>query len=197
MGAVRPERLSDDTHEDDDWPRELRFLLERYPRATWPLATSPSVSFWLDVHDRLRHACAGLDLAADDYGHQRITAAQLAVIAPPRLRGLIASVYSHHKIEDIQYFPAFRRQEPRLATGFDRLEREHAELALEVDATVKALGELRAAAERPADSSAASAAAMAAERYLAASHSLCDHLRRHLTAEEALVVPILLDYVEH
>jgi hypothetical protein len=189
--------LSDDTHEDDHWPRALRFLLERHPRATWPVASSPSVSFWLDVHDRLRHACAGLELAGDDYGRRRITAAQLAVIAPPRLRGLIASVYGHHQIEDVQYFPTFRRQEPRLAAGFDRLEREHAELAREVDAAVNALGELRAAAERPADSRAASASAIAARRYVAASHNLGEHLRRHLTAEEALVVPILLDYVEH
>jgi hypothetical protein len=66
-----------------------------------------------------------------------------------------------------------------------------------VDAAVKALGELRAAAERPAESGAVSASALAAQRYVAASHSLCEHLRRHLTAEEALVVPLLLDYVEH
>jgi hypothetical protein len=101
--------LSSDSDEDD-WPRELRFLLERHPRATWPVASSPTVAFWLDVHDRLRHACAGLELAGDDYGGRRITAAQLAVIAPPRLRGLIASVYSHHQIEDVQYFPTFRHQ---------------------------------------------------------------------------------------
>jgi hypothetical protein len=45
--------VTDDADEDDDWPRELRFLLERHPRAIWPLAGSPTVSFWLEVHDRL------------------------------------------------------------------------------------------------------------------------------------------------
>jgi len=189
--------LSDEPDADDDWPRELRFLLERHPRATWPVASSSTVSFWLDVHDGLRRTCAGLDATSDDYRARRVTPAQLAVIAAPRLRGLAVSVYSHHQIEDATYFPAFRRQEPRLATGFDRLEREHAELAREVDAAVRALTELRAAAERSADSSAASVSAIAAERYLAASHGLCERLRRHLTAEEALVVPVLLDYVEH
>ena len=189
--------MNEDLDEDDGWPRELRFLLERHPRSMWPLATSPTVSFWLEVHDRLRHACDGLERASDDYRAGRLTAAQLAVVAAPRLRGLLAAVFGHHQIEDQQYFPAFRRQEARLAAGFDRLEHEHAELSLQVNAAGKALGELRVAAERSADSQNASTQKVAAERYVAETHDLCERLRQHLRAEEDLVVPLLLEYVEH
>jgi hypothetical protein len=185
--------VTDDADEDDDWPRELRFLLERHPRAIWPLAGSPTVSFWLEVHDRLRRNCAGLETTSDDYMSRRATAAQLAVIAAPRLRGLLAAARGHHEIEDTLYFPALRRQEARLTAGFDRLEREHAELALSADTALVALADLRAAA----DVAEARAAPLAAQRYVAASRGLCDRLRRHLKAEEELVVPVLLEYVEH
>src|SRR6185503_205587 len=168
-----------------------------HPRSTWPLATSPMVSFWLEVHDRLRRACDGLELASHDYRAGRSTAAQLAVIAGPRLRGLLAAVFGHHQIEDQQYFPAFRRQEARLAAGFDRLEHEHAELSREVNAAGKALAELRAAAERSAESQNPATEKLAAERYIALTHDLCERLRQHLRAEEELVVPLLLEYVEH
>ena len=183
--------MSDEPDNDEDWPRELGFLLERHPRATWPVATSPTVSFWLEVHDRLRRACAGIELASDDYRAGRLTDAQLAVIAVPRMNGLFAAVFGHHRVEDVQYFPAFRRQEPRLAAGFDRLERDHTELARNVDAARHALAELRAAAAHTR------APAHAAQRYVVASRGLCDNLCRHLLAEEELVVPVLLAHVEH
>src|SRR5688572_24193401 len=122
--AFRAERraiLSADAN--GSWPAELRFLLERHPRATWPNAGSASVAFWLQVHDRLRRDAAGLDAATEDYRSGRSSPVELAVVAAPRLRGLVAAMHGHHQIEDFEYFPEFRRAEPRLAAGFDRLER--------------------------------------------------------------------------
>ena len=59
----------------------------------------------------------GSSCAATTTPRDRSSAAQLAVIAAPRLRGLIAAMHGHHQIEDFHYFPAFRRTEPRLAAG--------------------------------------------------------------------------------
>ena len=184
--------MSADTN--GSWPAELGFLLERHPRATWPSSKSVSVVFWLDVHDRLRRDAAGLDAASEDYRSGRSTPSQLAVIAAPRLRGLIAAMQGHHQIEDFEYFPEFRRAEPRLAAGFDRLEHEHAALIRRIDAARAALAELHAAADRRhGEPAAAATLKLAAQRYVDAAASLSTDLSRHLHEEENLVVPLLLE----
>lgn len=167
-------------------PNELKFLLERHPRATWPTSRSATAAFWLDVHERLRRDCAGLRQAGDDYLRGRHTAAQLAAVAAPRLRGLVAAMQGHHQIEDHEYFPAFRRTEPRLGPGFDWLEAEHSALLRDVEAALAALAELRATTE-------ARDGELAARRYVAAADALCERLVRHLRDEEDLVVPLLIE----
>jgi hypothetical protein len=179
------------------WPKELLVLLERHPRSTWPAQRSASVTFWLEIHDHFRRDCVGLELAADDYRDHRRSASQLAVIAEPRLRGLIAGLHGHHQIEDFHYFPAFRRAEPRLARGFDLLESDHADLQRDVDAALGALKELRAAAESSTEGTAMAPHALAADRYIDAANRLCRRLCRHLSDEEDLVVPILLEGGDH
>jgi hemerythrin HHE cation binding domain-containing protein len=176
-----------------NWPGELLFLLERHPRTSWPIARSATVAFWLDVHNRLRRDAAGLDAAGDEYRGGRLSPAQLAVVAAPRLRGLVAAMQGHHQIEDFEYFPEFRRAEPRLATGFDRLEREHALLSRSVDAALAALAELHAVVERRAEPATAATLKLAAQRYVDAAATLSADLLRHLHDEENLVVPLLLE----
>jgi len=178
-----------DEPDESAWPAELNFLLDRHPRSTWPRAQSATAAFWLDVHEHLRRDAAGLTAAGDDYSSGRSSPAQLAVIAAPRLRGLVAAMQGHHQIEDLHYFPTFRSTEPRLATGFDRLERDHASLHRSVDAALAALAELRTAAERPD----AATQRLASQRYVAAAAELASALLRHLDDEENLVVPLLLE----
>ena len=178
---------------NERWPAELEFLLERHPRASWPGARSASAAFWLDVHERLRRDAAGLDAAGDEYRAGRSSAARLAVVAAPRLRGLVAAIQAHHQIEDFEYFPEFRRAEPRLAAGFDRLEREHATLNRSVDAALAALAELHAAAQHAAGTPSAATLKLAAQRYVDAAATLSADLLRHLHDEENLVVPLLLE----
>ena len=189
--------MNDNRDASKNWPAELEILLERHPRATWPTARSASVAFWLDVHARLRRDVAGLDAAGDEYRGGRSPPAQLAVIAAPRLRGLVAAMHGHHQIEDFDYFPEFRRAEPRLAAGFDRLEREHATLNRSVDTALAALAELRTAADHTAEPASVSTLKLAGQRYVDAAATLSAELLRHLHDEENLVVPLLLERAEH
>jgi hypothetical protein len=167
-----------------------KVLLQLHPRASWHAARSASAAFWLEVHEHLRRDAAGLLAAGEDY---RGSPQRLAVVAAPRLNGLIAAMHGHHQIEDFHYFPAFRRTEPQLAAGFDRLERDHAGLGLRIEAALAALGELRAAVTQPAQASELSTAQLAANHYAEAAASLCGELTRHLDDEENLVVPLLLE----
>ncbi len=149
-----------------------------------------AVAFWLDVHAHLRRDAAGLAAASADY---RSSPAQLAVVAAPRLHGLIAAMQGHHQIEDFHYFPAFRRAEPDLVPAFERLEREHESLSGAVDAALAALGELRAAAQSPIEAAESATQQLAAQRYIDAAAALCRALERHLDDEESVVVPLLRD----
>lgn len=183
--------MTDDLDRRGGWSKQLSFLLERHPRATWPARHSATVEFWLGVHERLRRDCAGLAAAADEHGG---SPARLVVVATPRLHGLVAAMHGHHQIEDYQYFPAFRRAEPRLARGFDLLEQDHTDLRIAVDAALAALVELRSAAERSAD---AATLNLAAVRYGSTAAALCGSLLKHLDDEEELVVPLLLEHRDH
>lgn len=175
------------------WPPELTYLLERHPRSCWADDGSPSAAFWLQVHGHLRRDCAGLEAAGDDRRAGRTSPAQFAAIAGARLRSLVSALHGHHQIEDFHYFPAFRRTEPGLAAGFDRLEAEHAALASDIAAAEAALAELRSAVDAAADTE-SSAPGIAAERYIAAAERLCARLVAHLNDEEDLVVPLLIEH---
>jgi hypothetical protein len=183
--------LSADSDPDHDWPAERRHLLERHPRSSWAGAPSLEAAFWLDVHARFRHACADLDALADDYRAQRRAPRELAVLAAPRLVGLLTDVRGHHQVEDFHYFPAFRRVAPKLAAGIDVLERDHTDLQQDIAAASRALRELRSAVEA---TSTGGDAELAARQYVAAASRLCRQLCRHLTDEEDLVVPLLLEH---
>lgn len=156
-----------------------------------------TAAFWLEVHQHLRRDAAGLEAAGTDYLGGRSSPAQLAVVAAPRLHGLIAAMHGHHQIEDFHYFPAFRRAEPTLATGFDRLENEHASLSRSVEAALAALGELRVSVEIAADPAASATQQLAAQRYVDVAAALCRELQGHLDDEENLVVPLLLEHRDY
>ncbi|HVY65330.1 MAG TPA: hemerythrin domain-containing protein, partial [Gammaproteobacteria bacterium] len=127
---------------------------------------------------------------ADDYRQGRLAAGQLAIVATPRLEGLLADLHGHHQIEDFHYFPVFRRLAPEIGPGIDVLERDHADLTRAGLAARVALRELRAASaggDTPTS-------ALAADLGLAAMSRLCAGILEHLRDEEDLIVPLLLEH---
>lgn len=176
--------------DEHDARAQMRALLERFPRSEWRREHASEAAFWLEIHDGFRHGCATLGELGDDYRRGRLAAAGLAARAAPMLRGFIAHLSGHHRIEDDHYFPTFRSAEPRLARAFDALAADHETLQHDIDTTLAALDALTAAVRH--ETSGAAAAQAAAERYVRASALLFDRLCRHLSDEENLVVPLLL-----
>ena len=93
-------------------------------------------------------------------------------------------------IEDQHYFPRLKRLDARLGAGFDLLDADHQALDSEIHALAEAVGRVLAAVRhgRTADG-----AAGAVETRLGQFGRLID---RHLTDEEELVVPVILDHPE-
>ena len=168
-------------------------LLKRHPRERWTSNGSLDVAFWLEVHRRFRQECAALEGFADDYRQQRLPLRELAIVAAPRLSGLLTDLRGHHQVEDFHYFPVFRQLAPQLASGIDVLEHDHSELDHDAVAARSALRELRAAlADGDVDTGGATAA-LAAQQFVTAASRLCQRIGRHLNDEEDLVVPLLLE----
>ncbi len=166
-------------------------LLERHPRATWSAQTSPTVLQWLEVHDDFRREGVALTLAGDDCRNGRLAVRELATLAAPRLHGMVGRLHGHHEVEDYHYFPAFREAEQRLVPGFDLLANDHVLLHADMERALAALTDLVAAAD--ATAAGAAAARHAADRYVRESDALCRRLVRHLSDEEDLVIPLLLE----
>jgi len=182
-----------DSDPQRQWPAERDVLLERHPRERWASHGSLDVAFWLEVHSRFRRECAALEGLADRYREQRLPARELAIVAAPRLAGLLTDLRGHHQVEDFHYFPVFRRLAPRLTSGIDVLERDHAELEHDAIAARNALRELRAALANGDSNADSATAVLAAHQFVIAASRLCLRIGRHLNDEEDLVVPLLLE----
>jgi hypothetical protein len=173
------------------WPADLRVLLDRHPRGTWPGKRAAHADFWLEVHEGFRRDLSALAVVTDRHRAGGITPLELGVLSTPRLRGLLARLQGHHQVEDFEYFPALRAAEPRLARGFDALGRDHAVLREHAAAALAALERLLAAAAEP--DGRGDAPRHGAVRVAAAGAAFGTKLAQHLADEEDLVVPALLE----
>ncbi len=172
------------------WPPELRLLIERHPRESWPTAggIGPTGRFWLQRHDLFRELTAALAMAAGELREGRLDAARFAPWFRPRMGFLLQELHGHHRIEDLHYFPVFRTAEPRLARGFEVLDVDHhaidraiAELGTASDTLLRALA-------TPADDRPGAIAGLATTLPL-----FLQRLLRHLDDEEDLVIPLLIE----
>jgi hemerythrin-like domain-containing protein len=184
--------LNTDIDTRTGWPEELRTLLARYPRENWRRIGNEMSEFWLDKHDYFRHQAAAMSEMATSFRNDRLEPAEFATWLAPRLQGFLGALHGHHQIEDFHYFPAFRAAEKSLAPGFDVLAHDHElihhALSEIVDATN---GFLRTLSEESAN--ARDAQRRAAEKYIETSELTFRRLTRHLSDEEDLIIPIMLD----
>lgn len=172
------------------WPPELRVLLDRHPRESWPNAAriGPTGRFWLQRHDLFRELTQALTMAAGELQEDRVDAARFVPWFRPRIGFLLHELHGHHRIEDLHYFPVFQAADPRLARGFEVLDADHhaidraiAELGTASDALLRVLA--APAADRPG---AIAGLATTLPAFLR-------RLERHLDDEEDLVIPLLID----
>jgi iron-sulfur cluster repair protein YtfE (RIC family) len=171
-------------------PDALRVLAEGYPREGWEAHGNfdDLTRFWLDRHlmfRRLQSELADDARALLERNAEPVRFAQRT----SRLAGmLINQLHGHHQIEDHHYFPLLSARDLRLIRGFDLLDSDHHELDERLNAlTLVANTSLQAisANEPYIDATAA---------YLTQVERLASLLDRHLTDEEELIVPILLEY---
>ena len=172
------------------WPEELRVLLDRYPREKWDAHANlgDMARFWLSRHAMFREVSGAIDQIASQFRAGQLLPAEFARQFVPRLQFILDQLNVHHQIEDLHYFPIFRKADARLLRGFDVLENDHHHIHADMARTAETANALLRALAGDADR-----LRRCSDDYADASASLLKGLVRHLDDEEDLIVPLILD----
>ncbi len=170
-------------------PDALRVLLEKYPRETWQQNSrfEGLVRFWLERHLMFRRL---LEILTEDN-----TGALDRTMEPDQYKARLAryggifvnELHTHHHIEDHQYFPSLQRLDARLERGFDLLDSDHHELDAHLNVFT---GTANAVLTEPDSSGVLDSAG----RFHEVMRETSRFLDRHLTDEEELIVPVILEH---
>lgn len=184
----------DDLETRTGLPDALRVLLEAHPRSVWAerAPVGGLTLFWLERHLMFRKILDELQTSAKGVadGH---AAPSDYVRKLSRYGSLFVSqLHEHHHLEDMHYFPLLMAAEPRLETGFTVLDGDHKSLDGHLERFVGDANGLLQTLQSDTQEIAAGKAATFAESLVAFER----FLDRHLTDEEDIIVPILLEHGE-
>lgn len=175
------------------WPADLRVLLDRYPRETWP--GHPNLGalcrFWLERHAMFRELSQALAQGAEALREGRVEAAAFQPWFAPRMRFFLQQLHHHHLVEDHDYFPLFMAAEQRLVRGFEVLEADHGVIDAAIHELAAASDGLLAALRDPSADLARATAGLGSLL-----PGFLGQLDRHLADEEDLIIPLLLERSE-
>lgn len=170
-------------------PDALRILVEQYPRDLWETHSNfdGMTRFWLERHLEFRRALemmqSDTEAALDKTEDEHLLTRRLLHVG----KFFVDALHGHHHIEDHHYFPIFIQTEPRLSRGFEILDTDHHVLHHHLDGLETRLAGL-----------AQNMQSNDQNRVMADMRTTLDDfskfMDRHLTDEEDLIVPIVLEH---
>ena len=172
-------------------PQEMRGLVRDLPRDGWEAhpGFARATRQWMGAHLGFRRSGSLLQAATEAFldggADPGAYADRLGRLGDP----LVQSLHGHHTWEDLRFFPELGRADARFERGLAMLEADHAALdALLDDLTRRANRVIRLEVLDP------QAMASEAGELRDTLDRLNGFLDRHLTDEEDLVVPIVLQH---
>lgn len=168
-------------------PDDFRWLERDLPRDAWSEAgrIHPMAVHWLEIHAWFRGMLEGLTGLTAQWREGRFTAPRFQSLVMPRLRQFPRNLDGHHQRESRMYFPAFAKQEPRIAAGIALLDRDHEAVHALLEAMVEAANGFNRAVADKADTAAPGEGLCQAIEWAAGP------LARRLHDEEDIVIPLL------
>ena len=174
-------------------PDEIAYLRDAYPAPLWRghVNYGEMAAFWLQVHDSLREHGRELGRVTHAFREGQLDPAGFQRVFTPRLNHFLQHLQGHHQIEDRAYFPRFRALDPRMAAGFEILENDHGVIHDQLIASAQSARRLLVSLSQSGDEQ-----RRTGDAYAAASGQLLGLLVRHLSDEEDLVIPAILEHGE-
>ncbi len=181
------DELSIDTRQG--LPEHLCVLADLYPRETWRGHPNFNqlTAFWLERHLMFRQVLAKITEASQTY----LDDPQQPRFAPElsRYTGfMLNELHGHHSIEDAHYFPRFQTFDKRLVRAFDMLDMDHHALDRHMHGLTEATNAVLASLSRGQRAKDEVGALLQVQEGF---HRFLD---RHLSDEEEVIVPVILEY---
>ena len=174
-------------------PEYLRKLSKHYPREVWEKHSNFNdlTRFWLSRHVMFRELIQRLQqdsqaILANEDNNQGQSNHNHTL---SRLTGfMLSQLHEHHNIEDHHYFPMLIPFDADLRNGFDILDKDHQALDKNIEDLASKTNQLLTALQSGRNIQ------QSAERLLQTQAKFDGFLDRHLSDEEELVIPIILEY---
>ncbi len=179
------------TIRQDEMPTEMRFLLDQYPRDSWDAhpGFKEKTKHWLGAHQMFRRMAERVRLDTEGLLNKDMSIDDFTERLSYYGGNLVGNLHGHHGWEDHIYFPELSAADPRFDAGLEMLEQDHADLD-------KVLDEFTRSANRVIKLSTWDEAQAYDEAgYVHATSTTIEaFLKRHLSDEEELAVPIILHH---
>ncbi|MZR14890.1 hemerythrin domain-containing protein [Maritimibacter sp. DP07] len=184
--------MTDDLSLDarDGLPPEMKVLLETYPRETWEGHPNFQglTAFWLQMHGKFRAVQTELLQLTQDFLDGKTDPMRYGA-ATSRYSGFfLEGLHGHHNIEDHHYFPLMVALDDRVARAFDLLDADHHALSHHMNALADATNAVLRPLQNGED------ARDPAGKLHGVQSDFQTFLDRHLTDEEDVIVPLILEY---
>lgn len=175
----------------NDMPAEMQILLNTYPRDTWE--THPGfrekTENWLGAHKMFRQLGGIITTEVEKYLDRSQGTDDFATRLSYYGDMMVRNLHGHHGWEDHSYFPELSAADPRFDAGLEILEKDHQELDVVLESFSKTANRVIQLAQLDEKQVRDEAGDL---------HSISEtieaFLKRHLSDEEDLAVPIILHH---
>jgi len=179
------------TIRQDALPDEMRILLAQYPREAWEAhpGFKEKTKHWLGAHQMFRRVAERIRLDSEAILDRDIALGDFIGRLSYFGGNLVSNLHGHHGWEDHSYFPELSAADPRFDEGLEVLESDHAELDKVLDDFTRQANrviQLATLDERQARNEVG--------KVHQQSEVIEAFLKRHLSDEEELAVPIILHH---
>jgi hypothetical protein len=167
-------------------PVDLLFLAREFPRTRWTsLKPTTTAQAWLGMHNGFRSLQRYMKGLGTEWREGRLQSPQFRLQMLGVLNQYLEGMHVHHFVESSAYFPKLRAMEPRLASGFELMEKDHKIIDRVIHELTNA-GDVLDASNVESESF-----KRAAERLIDTAMRSAPLIDRHLLDEEELVIPLL------
>lgn len=175
----------------DEMPDEMRFLLNTYPRDSWDAHPGfhEKTKHWLGAHQMFRRVSERVRLDTEAFLNRDMETEDFAGRLSYLGGNLVGNLHGHHGWEDHSYFPELSAADPRFDAGLEVLEKDHADLDMVLDDFTRTANRAIKLATLDEGQAREEAAGV-----LGTAEVIEAFLKRHLTDEEELAVPIILHH---